>query len=272
VFEGDGAVLALTCDGFFGLRLEQGKKPRQDITGMWRLSGDGIELTLFNLQDGEIHATVGETAIHATLGGEIQASLLPVQAQSATFRATGLLERENGKETFTDAASGRIFPVKAPEAASGKFATVEMVIGPRGAAAGKILSHSGQVPRFFTRQPSETGMDAFRKSVAGRYWLLPPLPDVPKAALRLAPPENRLNGHSGGDFEISGPGLRFEGAYVLEDNKLTLNASRDSVLNTKLVGAGALLEAIKGILVWRISPLGLELSGGRKLLLLPSGS
>lgn len=291
VFDGPAGTLALACDGFFGLRLEEGGKRRQDVTGLWKLSGDGIELTLFNRQDKEILMTVGKESLHGSLGENVQATLYEAPLPSASFRATGLVERQGGKETFTDASSGRSFPVTAPDAADGKFATVEMLIGPWGVKTGEVIAHSGQVPRFFTRPQAETGKEIFGKAVAGRYWLLPPMQNVPTGALRFSEPqqtplrkskktkkgaqahsETGANGVLQGAFEVSGPGLRMEGDYVLVEDKLTLNVRRDSYHNIKLMGAGALLEALKGSLAWRVSPRGLELASDReKLLLLPSG-
>lgn len=291
IFDGPVATLALACDGFFGLRIEEGGKPRQDITGLWRLSGDGVQLTLFNRQDQEIHMTVGQESLHGSLGGNVQTSLQDAPLPAATFRATGLVERRNGREIFTDASSGRSFALAAPEAEAGKFATVELEIGPLGVRTGSVIAHSGQVPRFFTRPQAQTGAEIFKKAVAGRYWLLPQLPDVPQGAMRFSVPDStapapqeKLHRQKQenpvvapakllhGAFEVSGPGLRLEGTYVLEEDKLTLNVGRDSYRNIKLMGAGALLEALKGNLEWRISPRGLELvSGSEKLLLLPSG-
>lgn len=272
VFSGGGATLAFTCDGFFGLSLEPGKRPRQDMTGLWRLSGDGIRLTLFNRQDGEIHMAVGANALHGSLGDAVHVSLQPAPFKSATFRATGLVERTGGRETFIDAASGRSFPLRAPEAMADRFATIEIKIGPSGAIAGKTLEHSGKVPRFFRRpEPAANAADRFAKAVAGRYWLLPPLPGAAKAALRLSPPEAERTGGQGGAFEISGPGLRFEGRYSLENDKLTLKGASDSLRNIKIMGAGSLLEAFGGVMTWHVSPRGLELAGRRRLLLLPGG-
>lgn len=272
VFEGDGAALAMTCDGFFGLVMLEAGKPEQNMTGMWKLAGDGVELTLFNRQDAEIHVTVGAAALHASLGGRAQVSLSPGRMRAAAVTAVGLIERSGKGETFTDAASGRTFPVKAPEAANGKFATVELKIGPGGVEAGTVISHSGSVPRFFRKPEPMQGAKAFETAVAGRYWLLPELPDVPRCALRLAPPDKAKAGKTGGLFEVSGPGLRLEGAYALQGCKLTLTASHASVRNIKLMGAGALLDALKGPLDWQVSPRGLEITGQRRLLLLPSGS
>lgn len=291
VFDGLAGTLALACDGFFGLRLEGSGTRRQDATGLWRLSADGIELTLFNRQDKEILMTVGKASLHGSLGENVQATLHEAPLPSATFLATGLVERHNGRETFTDASSGRSFPLTAPDAEAGKFATVELEIGPWGVRTGHVLAHSGQVPRFFARPEAETGAKVFSKSVVGRYWLLPPMQNVPKGALRFSepadaqPPQTRKAQKSGGTtgaadgeeqkqgtFEVSGPGLRMEGSYVLAGDKLTLTVRRDSCYNIKLMGANALLESLKGNLAWRVSPRGLELASDKeKLLLLPSG-
>lgn len=268
IFAGDGATLAMTCDGFFAMRLLGKNTPPQNMTGLWRLDADGVNLTLYNRQDSEIHMTVGQNSLHASLGGKIQAELAPSPENRAKFRVTGLFERRGKTETLTDASSGRIFPAHAPEAAHDKFATFELIIDKSGAHVGKAIRHSGSVPRFFARGAASTGFDAFSKEVAGRFWLLPPLPAVPKAALRLAPPVMDKDG-PGGSFEIAGPGLRYEGNYSLDNDKLTFKPERASRRNIKLMGAGELAEIFQGALLWQVTPRGLEIVGARKLLLLP---
>lgn len=269
VFEGEKIALAFTCDGFFGMSLADEGRPGQDITGLWSLDEDGISLHLFNRQDAAIHMTVGQSGLHASIGDKIHRTLVPAPAKKMTFKATGMITRDSGAELFTDAASGKQFPIKAPDAAANKFATVELEFASGEARARKALTHSRTVPRFFRLPPESSGPDTFAKSVAGRYWILPSLPGVPKAVLRLAAPDAQDNG--AGYFEITGPGVRLEGKYALDKNKLTLKASRDSVRNTLIMGAGALVEALKGPLSWRLGSRGLELTGTRKLLLLPSG-
>lgn len=269
IFEGDGVTLGLACDGFFGLRIAPKGKPVQNITGLWRLEPDGIGLSLLNLQDSEIKMSVGRDGLHAILGKIGRITLLPSQTEKASFRVTGMLELKGDKAVLKDAASGRAFFVKPdPAAKDGKFAVVEVAIGPEGVQPGKMIRHSGAVPRFFERK-DVIGAD-FGKDVCNRFWLLPHLPGVDKAALRFASPQvNGKTGDKEGSFEISGRGLRLEGGYILAKDKLTISASRASLRNLEIIGAGEIARTVLGEFDWRLSPAGLELLGAdRRILLL----
>lgn len=267
-FVAEGVSLALARDGFFGLRIAPPGKSVQNITGLWRLASDGVDLSLLNLQDGEIKVSVGKDALHASLGKLGQVTLSPGQAQTAEFRVTGLLELDGGKAVLVDAASGRSFPVQPdPAAKGGKFAIVEVEIGRGEVKAGKMLRHSAPVPRLYER-PQPVQAD-FASDVCKRFWLLPHIGGVEKAALRLGEPQvNHKSGDMKGSFEITGRGLRLEGSYTLAKDKLTLEASRANVRNLEIIGAGEIAKTVLGQFVWRLSPAGLELTGADKRVLL----
>lgn len=270
LFEGDSVTLALAPDGFFGLKIAPAGKSVQNITGLWRLSPDGVELTLFNLQDAEIKMGVGKGVLHGAFANLGQVTLLPVQTKKAQFRITGLLETDGDKAILTDAASGRSFSVKPePDAKNGQFAVVELEIGPGYLQTGQMLKHSRPVPRLYDFAHAPKGGQDFRKDVCGRFWLLPPMPGIDKASLLFAQPNaNSENADLKGSFEVSGPGLRLEGTWLLSQDKLTLHASRANVRNLEIIGADELAKAVLGEFNWRLSSRGLELSGGAKPLLL----
>lgn len=270
IFEGAGATLALACDGFFGLRIAPPGKSVQNITGLWRLAPDAIELSLFNLQDAKMQISVGKDGLHASLGALGQVTLLPMETEKALFRITGLLELRGGEALLTDAASGRSFPVKPdPAAEDGKFAVVELEIGKDGFHTGKMLKHSRPVPRLYEHPHSSCDPEEFNKSVCNLFWLLPSLPGVEKSALRFSSPkQNVKTADYEGSFEVVGKGLRLEGQYILTNDRLTLTASRASVRNLEIIGAGEIANLALGQFTWRISPRGLELLGGKQSLLL----
>lgn len=270
IFEGGGATLALAQDGFFGLRLDIPNKPPQNMTGLWRLSPDGVELILATLQDIELKLTVGKDGVHALLGPLGNVTLLPSQSEKAVFQATGYLDLQPEGAILTDAASGRSFPVIAkPEAKSGKFAVVEIEIGRGVAQAGNMLQHSGAVPRFYELPAAEQTVEAFIKEACDRFWLMPYLSGVEKAGIRFSPPRQKgKNAPFEGSFEVVGEGLRLEGRYRLTEDKLTTYASGASVHNLELIGAGAVAAAILGEFGWRLSSRGLELLGNKRPMLL----
>lgn len=270
IFEGGGATLAMTRDGFFGLRMEIPQKPAQNVTGLWRLSPDGIELILATLQDIEIRLTVGRDGIHALLGPLGNVTLLPSRNDKAIFQATGYLEVQPGGAILTDAASGRSFPVVAkPDAQNGKFAVVEIEIGQGTAHAGNMLQHSGTVPRFYELPAAEQTVELFMRDVCDRFWLLPFLNGVEKSGIRFSPPlQKGESPNFEGRFEVVGQGLRLEGGYRIAGGKLTTYASRASVRNLELIGAEAVAAAILGEFSWRLSSRGLELLGDKMPVLL----
>lgn len=237
------------------------------MTGLWRLSPDGVELSLFNRQDMNITLAVGKEAIHASLGNLGAVTLLPTEKKQATFTITGLMEKNGNLATLTDAASGRVFSLKPDSVgADGKFATVEVEIGVEGAKAGKVLAHSGSVPRFYERPENQTGADLFIKRIAGHYWRLPPFKGASKTAINFSVPKD-IKGQLAGSFEISGPDLRLEGNYTLDNDKLTLKASRANLRNLEIIGAAELGKIMLAKFVWQLSPAGLELKGLHTLLL-----
>lgn len=258
-------------NGLFGLKIMPASGPSQEITGLWRLHHDGIQLTLFNLQDRELPLTAGASGIHGIFPGIGAALLTPSAQESATFTLAGLLEKTGDHCTITDAASGQAFMAEWPEKAKdNSFATAEITISHGKADAVKILSHSGKVPKLLEKPPSRTGMDVFAQSVTGRYWLLPKMPGIEKAALRFGTFHKLPGGEARGDFDISGPGLRLEGTYLLNSGKLTLTTPNANLKDLKLIGADALARALLGELAWQLSSRGLELSGSSRLLLLPN--
>lgn len=268
IFEGNGATLVLAKDGFFGLRLKTGAKRHRDFTGLWRLSSDGVELTLYNNQDAALKLTVGEIALHAILPHIGDATLIPVQTPYASFQIVGPLARIGKLTGLVDANSGKKFKVDAVNAADGKFATAEVEIGPAGVKTGRILTHSGSVPRYFQMPLATKGSARFLDAVVNRYWRLPPMEGIKVAALRFAPPSASGDKENiEGAFEISGPGLRLDGTYVLNNDKLTLKASRASIRNLALIGAEGLARAFIGELSWRLAPGGLQLRGRSPMLL-----
>lgn len=270
IFEGNGATLVLSKNGFFGLRLNVGKKTHRDLTGLWRISNDGIELALYNNQDAEIKLTVGEIALHSILPQIGDATLIPVQKQYAPFQIIGLLQGKGQNASITDANSGKQFKVNAKNAPEGKFATAEIELGPAGAKTGKILAHSGSVPRYFHLPKSTKSSNIFLESVVNRYWLLPSMKGIQAGSLRFSAPvpDSKNKKLIKGSYEISGPGLRLDGTYILSDEKLTLQASRASIHNLILMGAESVVKAFIGDLTWQLSPAGLELQGKERLLLL----
>lgn len=270
IFEGGGATLALTQDGFFGLRLEIPQKPPQYMTGLWRLAPDSIELILATLQDIELRLTVGKDGIHALLGALGNVTLAPSQNEKAIFQATGYLELQPGGALLTDAASGRSFPVIAkPEAKNGKFAVVEIEIRQGTAQAGNMIQHSGAVPRFYELPTAGPTAEVFIREVCDRFWLLPFLNGAEKSGIRFAHPRREGKGVDlEGSFEVVGQGLRLEGRYMLAEGKLTTHASRASIHNLELIGAGAIASTILGEFSWRLSPRGLELLSDKRPVLL----
>lgn len=264
IFEGGGITLFLSPDGFFALRKVTPRNRVQDMTGLWRLSEDGVELDLFNYQDKAIKIAVGSYALHGSFGDSVSHTLLPTQKEKMAFTITGVLERG----AISDAASGRSFKVEAaPEVAEGKFATAELEAGVAGYGNGRILRHSGTVPRFFERPPAQTGAKVFMERLAGSFLRVPPVKGVERAALRFGDPVRQDNELLEGQFEVTGPGLRFEGNYTLNGNKLTLTAAENSLRNLRIIGAEALADNLLGEFTWQVSPRGLELSGPRTILL-----
>lgn len=269
VFEGGDAILGFARDGFFGLRIAPPGKSVQNITGLWRLSSDGVDLTLLNQQDARIEMSVGNGALHGSFGPGGQITLLPVQKEAAPFTITGLLRLSDGRASLTDAASGRVFPVQADASAKdGMFATVEAEISRGTTRTGKMIRHSRQVPRLYNA-PVAGNAQKFDELVCDRFWLLPSLKGVEKAALRFSRPhKNQDNADLKGVFELAGPGLRLEGTYTLIGGKLTLAASRASVRNLEIIGAGEIARLLPGEKAWQVSPRGLELTGADGSILL----
>lgn len=264
IFEGGGVTLYLAPDGFFALRMEKTGNKTQDMTGLWRLSEDGVELDLFNYQDRAIKIAVGSYALHGSFGDSVSIALQPTQKEKIAFTVTGILE--GGR--LADAASGRSFRVQgAPASADGKFATAELEAGPAGYGMGQILRHSGTVPRFYDRPAAQTGPKVFMEQLVGNFWRLPLIKGAEKAALRLGEPTSESPDSLEGQFEVSGPGLRFEGKYSARGNKLIFSAAESNVRNLRIIGAEALAESLLGEFAWQVSPRGLELSGPRAFLL-----
>lgn len=263
IFEGGGATLFLAPDGFFALRMADGTKKPRDLTGLWNLAPDGVGLRLSNYQDLEVKLTVGNDAVYGAPGLMDSQGLYPAPRKEAVFNITGILTGDK----LEDAGSGRIFPVTpAPGAEDGKFATAEITAGPAGIKPGRILRHSGKVPRFYQKSPDLAGIDAFMDLVAGHYWRMPALAGVAESALRFGIPRTDAEGLSG-QFAVSAPGIRFEGEYSVRDDKLTFNAPQSSLRNLQLIGAEALAGTLLGEFKWQLSPRGLELSGERHLVL-----
>lgn len=266
LFSGPGATLAFCENGFFALRLENSRKEVQNISGLWRLDPDAISLTLMTLQDARLKMSVGQEAIHTTLPNLGPTTLFPAPLKSVSFLVTGMLERDGEGFALHDASSGMTFPVPENKGESGKFATAEVEISPAGAHLTRIVSHSAPVPRYYLPPETTTGDGNFRDIIPQKYWLLPPGQAISLAALRFGPP----NAKNCGSFEISGPGLRFEGDYTLNGDKLTLTANRANITALKSLGLEDIAHTFLATHNWRHSSRGLELtSNGRKVLLLP---
>lgn len=267
VFEGEGSALAFSRDGFFGLRLNEPNRPSQDITGLWRLAPDGVDLTLYTLQDMRLRMSVGKEAIHASLGPAAHMTLVPVPTEAVTFEVTGLLERNGKGAVLTDAASGHAFAIaEAGDATADKFATMEVTIKNGQTESGRVIRHSGQVPRFFEKPGGRSGVKVFLEDIVGRFWLLPPIAGVDSAAMRFSKPAEECKGR----FDVSGPGIRLEGNYELQGDRLSLGASPENIRNIRLAGAEGLLEAVIGDFTWQLLPSGMELTGKRRTLMMPN--
>lgn len=266
LFSGPGATLAFCENGFFALRLENSRKEVQNISGLWRLAPDGIGLSLMTLQDAQMSMSAGAEAIHAILPNLGATTLFPLPLKTSLFRITGLLTGENGRLQLEDAASGMVFPVPPTEGETGKFATAELEISENGAAIRRLLTHSRTVPRYFAPALATSGPEIFRDKVQERAWLLPPWPGLQAAALRLGPADTGGKGV----FDITGPGLRLEGKYVLDGNKLTLAANGGNIKKLEILGLKSLADAFLAAHTWQHSSRGLELEReGKKILMLP---
>lgn len=270
IFIGEDITLGLAKDGFFAMRINPPGKPLQNLTGLWNLSPDGIELKLFNLQDAEIVLSVGREALHSSLGEHGQTTLTPSTEKKATFRMTGLLERKGDIFFLNDAASGRSFAVNTrSDAKEGKFAIAEVIFDSDGVHGGEVLKHSGSVPRLYERPKEKQDPEIFIKEACNRVWLFPPMAGFDKIGLRFGTPNKK--GDSAdiiGDFEVTGRGLRLEGTYTLAGDNLTLAAAHASVRNLEILGAEEIARSLLGKSTWYLSGRGLELRSDSGIILL----
>lgn len=272
IFEGEGITIGFAEDGFFGMTISPQGKAAQNITGLWRLAPDGVELTLYTLQDSRLHMSVGKGALYALFGSEGHVALTPAQKDRATFLITGML-RKGARSMITDAGSGRDFEVNDDaNAADGKFATAEIEIVNGEIARGHIIKHSGSVPRLLELRAQQASGRDFASDATCKFWLLPTRLWKESAALRFSRPtrEKTASGESG-SYEVSGPGLRVEGRYELSGEKLTMKPDAVSLRNLKILDAESLGRAVSGEFAWKLTSRGLELAGeqGRLLLLEP---
>ena len=270
IFEGGGITLAFGEDGFFAMKIAPQGKSVQHVTGLWRLAPDGVDLTLYTLQDSRMRMSVGKGALYALFGQGSHVTLVPVQKEKASFRITGML-RKGGLPVLTDAGSGREFEVNEDaNAADGKFATAEIDMGKGGISKGRIIRHSGVVPRVLEMEGQNYSGGDFAAAATERFWLLPQGLWQDKAAMRFSGsmPESP---DAAGSYEVSGPGLRLEGKYRLQGNRLTLIPDPAGLRNLKILGAESLGRAVSGEFAWKLNSRGLELAGehGRLLLLAP---
>lgn len=268
IFEGGDVTLAFAPDGFFGMRIAPQGKSVQNITGLWRLAPDGIELELRILQDSRIRLSVGKGALYGIMGNGSHITLLPMQKDKATFRITGMLRKAGKNAILTDASSGRDFVIDDPgDAADGKFAIAEIEMSRGEVSDCRLIRHSRAVPRFY--DPGMKGSGDFSEDVSGRFWLLPGRLWKEGAALHFSRPEKgRDESVLNGDYEVSGPGLRLEGRYSLSGEKLILTPNGRSMSNLELIGAGELGNAVSGEFTWHVSAGGLELVSVRGRLVL----
>lgn len=272
IFEGGDITLAFASDGFFGMRIAPRGKSIQNITGLWRLATDGVDLTLYTLQDSRISMSVGRGALYALIGGS-HVTLLPIQKEKASFRVMGMLHKSAGTPVLIDAGSGMDIEVDDDaNAADGKFATAEIEIGKGVRSRGRIIKHSGAVPRLLGVETQNTIGGDFARDVADRFWLLPANLWHEGAALRFSGPErDRQDKGESGSYEVSGPGLRLEGKYRVTGQKLVLIPDVRSLRNLKILDAEPLAKAFSGEATWKLTSRGLDIAGGhgRILLLAP---
>lgn len=271
IYSSDKVALALTCSGFFALRIGDGKSA-QHVSGLWRLERNGVDLSLMNLAYEPIRMSAGREAIHGTLPHAGHVTLKPGSAGSERFLITGMLKVNGGDATLTDAGSGRVFTLPqgvAKPQMDDKFATVEIAVSGSDIRTTRLHSHSGSVPRFYVFPQSVKSDASFLEGVAGKFWLLPPMAGAERAALHFSAVSGDNDGNARGRFEIVGPGLRLDGEYEVSGEKLTLKASRASVRNLELIGAAGVAAFFVGDLSWEVSPRGLGLTrDGRKMLLM----
>lgn len=258
-----GIALALDQDGFFALRMAaDAKRPVQNVTGLWRLAQDGIDLTLFNHQDAEIRLTVGRDGLHGSLGDSGQVLLTRACEPDLHFRVTGILRRSPEGFHLSDASSGRNFAiVPDPLATPDRFATADVEFTNGFVKPGLLIRHSAPVPRFFTPRAQTPSLDLFKNAVQGKYWLLPPDLSSEQAALHFGEASRNGRGEYEGNFDITGRGIRLDGTYLLNGGNLTLTASRASLRNLEILGLKALAKQMKGQFSWRLTSRGLEFTG-----------
>lgn len=281
-FEAGGARLYLWPDNFFVLILEG--KLQRDITGWWRQSGDGVELELFNAQDLNIGISRGKKRMYVSLGalGWGAGELTPGEhGEAPLYRAIGRL----GKNAFEDMASGKKFAlapglIQTAENSRPVFASVEI----KNREVSRVLSQSRHFPRTYASAANEgksenfEGIASFAKYVSGKYWLIPPMSGVEKAAIQFLPEEaagHKTDGKNSenifGYVEITGPGIRGEGGFTANDGKLSIKLKNKSVKNLVLAGARSLAAAIDGDFSWKLAGAMLTLErDGRSLRLFTS--
>lgn len=211
--------------------------------------------------------SVGKEAIHAMLPNLGPTTLFPAPFKPLDFKIVGMVHQTPNGLILEDASSGIAFPIPDTSFAKpDKFATALLNITTGGPKIIRILSDSRQVPRFWVHPPANSDLATFKEKVTHRYWLLPPTSGHAQAALRLDNPDQ----HNTGTFEISGPGLRLDGQFTLNEDKLTLTAERAKVRNLKILGASRISDAFLRQHTWCLSSRGLELeSDGQRVLLLP---